>query len=113
MGLGPRPARRGDLAGWYAATLDAQAASGLSVAAYAARIGVSMATLYQWRRRLRGRRRGGDAGPRLVEVLVGESAMAGGAGLVVSVCDGRRSIAVPAGFDGDELRRLVTVLESC
>jgi hypothetical protein len=33
--------------------------------------------------------------------------------MVVRVGDGRRSIEVPRGFDGDDLRRLVAVLESC
>ena len=42
--LGARPTLRHR----DSATLDAQAASGLSVADYAARIGVSVPTRYQW-----------------------------------------------------------------
>jgi hypothetical protein len=33
--------------------------------------------------------------------------------MVVRLCSGRRSIDVPAGFDDDELRRLIAALESC
>jgi hypothetical protein len=32
---------------------------------------------------------------------------------VIRVCDGRRSIEVPHDFDGDDLRRVIEVLESC
>ena len=43
---GARPRSRAELAAWYSAVLDAQSASGLSVAQYAGRIGVSIPTLY-------------------------------------------------------------------
>jgi hypothetical protein len=33
--------------------------------------------------------------------------------MVVQLCAGRRSIEVPAGFDGAELQRLVAAIESC
>lgn len=110
--LGERPTSRSDLAAWYSAALDAQARSGLSVSDYAKRIGVTGWTLYDWRRRLSGD--GVREPAQLVEVTVarGPSASNGG-GLVVRVGDGRRSIELPRGFDGDDLRRLVAVLESC
>ena len=102
------------MASWYSAALDAQAASGLSVADYAARIGVSVPTLYQWRRRLQSRTREGREHTKLVEVTVaGPAAVTGAGGMIVRVRDGRRSIEVPRGFDGSDLRRLVAVLESC
>jgi transposase-like protein len=49
--------RRGSagLAAHYAQLLAAQAGSGLSVTTFAEQAGVSAATLYSWRRRLRGR----------------------------------------------------------
>ena len=47
-----RPRSRDELEAWYGAALDDQATSGLSVAEYAEGIGVTAATLYQWRRRL-------------------------------------------------------------
>ena len=110
--LGERPTSREDLAAWYSAALDAQARSGLSVSDYAKQIGVTGWTLYDWRRRL-GSGRARDRA-KLVEVTVARSAGAeGGGALVVRVGDGRRSIEVPRGFDGDDLRRLVAVLESC
>jgi hypothetical protein len=111
--FGERPTSRRDLASWYSAALDAQAASGLSVAGYAARIGVSVPTLYQWRRRLAAPTGGDTAGAKLVEVTVTRPAASGCDRIVVRVSDGRRSIEVPPGFDSNDLRRVVTVLESC
>ena len=100
------------MAAWYSAALDAQAVSGLSVSAYAKQIGVTGWTLYDWRRRLSSgavRKRA-----KLVEVTVARDVEgSSGEALVVRVGDGRRSIEVPRGFNGDDLRRLVAVLESC
>jgi len=110
--LGERPTSRQDLTAWFSAVLDAQARSGLSVSGYAERIGVTGTTLYQWRRRLERRR--GSESARLVEVAVARDVEgSSGEALVVRIGDGRRSIEVPRGFDGDDLRRLVTALESC
>ena len=110
---GVRPSSRNELAAWYSAALDAQVASGLSVAAYAERIGVSVPTLYQWRRRLGSPTHGTERGPELIEVSLTGAGSRRVDGLVVRVCDGRRSIEVPRGFDGDDLRRVIEVLESC
>jgi len=115
--VGPRPTSREELAAWYAEALEAQAASGLSVAEFAQRMGVSMPTLYMWRRRLGSRSRPAQLPARLVEVTVArpcsESFEATRPTLVVRLCSGRRSIDVPAGFDDDDVRRLVAALESC
>lgn len=98
------------MAAWYAAALEAQAGSGLSVADYAERLGVAAPTLYQWRRRLAA----STDGTNLVEVTIARPATVNGAGgMIVRVGDGRRSIEVPPGFDSADLRRLVGVLESC
>ena len=110
---GVRPTSRGDLAAWYSAALDDQVASGLSVAAYAERLGVSVPTLYQWRRRLGSPTRGTERAPELIEVALTGAGRRRVEGLVVRVCEDRRSIEVPRGFDGDDLRRVITVLESC
>ena len=109
--LGARPTGRQELAAWYGAVLVAQARSGLSVAEYAERVGVTGATLYQWRRRL-GEDRGVGGRAKLVEVAVAGREGIGEA-LVVRLSDGRRSIEVPRGFDDDDLRRLIALLESC
>ena len=112
--VGARPASRSELAEWYSAALADQAASGMSVAKYAGYLGVSVPTLYQWRRRL-----GVDVGDpvsgsaKLVEVTLARPAAVAAGGLVVRLCAGRRSVDVPRGFDEDDLRRLVTALESC
>ena len=102
------------MAASYGRILEEQARSGLSVCDYAERLGMSRWTLYEWRRRL------AEAGsaetelrPQFVELTVASPAETPEAGFVVRICDGRRSIAVPGGFDGDDLRRLVTALESC
>lgn len=118
---GGRPEGRDELAQWYAEVLADQASSGLSVAEYAEEIGLTASTLYQWRRRLTGQSQGeGGRRPRVpfglveVEIQADEAAAAppGGGGLIVHL-GGSRRIEVPEGFDGGELRRLVTVLESC
>ena len=112
--LGERPTSREELAAWYSAVLDAQAGSGLSVADYADRVGVSAWTLYQWRRRLSSPGNGGGDSSQasLVEVMISSPSVARGAGLIVRVSDGRRSIEVPRGFDSDDLRRVVIALEA-
>lgn len=112
--VGARPTSRSELAEWYSAALADQAASGMSVAKYAGHLGVSVPTLYQWRRRL-----GVDVGhpvdgsAKLVEVTLAKPSAVATGGLVVRLCAGRRSIEVPQGFDEGDLRRLVTALESC
>ena len=112
--LGERPSSRDELAVWYSAALEEQAASGLSVQAYAERLGVSAWTLYQWRRRLPAAASTKRNRANLVEVTIARPNPATCASsLVVHVNEGRRSIDVPRGFDSDELRRLVEALESC
>ena len=114
-----RPQSHEDLPGWYAAALAAQASSGLSVAEYADGIGVTATTLYQWRRRLAAG--GGDKGHRsrrsrvgLVEVTVERGAVTANDAKTFVVRLGRdRGIEVPRGFADADLRRLVTLLESC
>lgn len=112
--FGPRPWSRDELAAWYGTVLEEHAASGLSLRTYADQVGMSAWTLYKWRRRL-GRDEEGAAAekPTLVEVAVEAAAEKNSTGFVVRVNDDRRSIVVPAGFDGDELRRVVATLESC
>lgn len=109
-----RPTRRSELAGWYARALADQQASGVSVADYATKIGVAVPTLYLWRRRLGGVGLDRESPAKLVEVTARPAAPSDGDGaLVVRVEDGRRSIVVPRGFEFEELRRLLAVLESC
>lgn len=114
--VGARPTSRSELTKWYSEALEAQAASGLSVADFAQRLGVSVPTLYQWRRRLGSPERadsGGESPARLVEVTVARPTLPATDGMVVRLCSGRRSIDVPRDFDDAELRRLVAALESC
>ena len=109
--LGERPSLGEDLAAWYRAALEQQADSGLSMAEFASRAGVSAWTLYDWTRRLAAPSVGG-ASPRLVEVDVVPMAPSGGMHLTVFLRSGRQ-IEVPAGLDVSGLRRLIGVLESC
>ena len=117
--VGERPLQRDDLGRWYAAALEQQASSGLSVAEYADQLGVTAATLYQWRRRLAGqsddrdgRGRPGRVG--LVEVTMKPVATPARDTATFVVRPGRnRRIEVPPRFDPTELSRLVAVLESC
>lgn len=111
--IGARPTSRSELAEWYSAALADQAARGMSVAKYANYLGVSVPTLYQWRRRLGAVRDARTGNARLVEVTLSRSASADAGGMLVRLCGGHRSVEVSRGFDGDELRRLVVALESC
>lgn len=114
IAIGKRPTSRGELASWYGSILERQAASGLSVTEFADQAGVSPWTLYDWRRRLSSSvaAEATTAPAKLIEVTVTQPEPTA-AGMVVRLGDGRRSIVVPSAFDGDELRRLVEVLESC
>ena len=117
IAIGARPTSRADLAEWYAAILEQQAASGLSVTAFAEQVGLSAWTLYDWRRRLSWSESPGHgclrAEPKLIEVAIAQPGPVHDAPMVVRLGDGRRSIAIAPGFDSGELRRLVAVLESC
>ena len=112
-----KPSSGSELAAWYEAALADQETSGLSVAEYADEIEVTAATLYSWRRRLAC---GFSPQPQreasgLVRVQVRRDAELPDretGTLVVRV--GRcRSVAVPPGFDAEELTRVIEVLEAC
>ena len=115
--LSERPGSRDELASWYAAALDEQAVSGLSVAEYAEEIGVTATTLYQWRRRLAPNievdHRPTSIPAGLVEVTVESEVVEPDAACTFVVRLGARSVEVPPAFDDASLRRLVTLLESC
>ena len=113
--LGERPSNRIELAAWYATALESQADSVLSVARFAEEIGVTPATLYQWRRRLWRSPDADQDRAKLVEVSLAASKTNSAAEAVVVHVGGggRRSLEVPRGFDDGELRRLLAVLESC
>lgn len=107
---GERPGRRGELARWYAEVLADQAASDLSVSAYADEIGVTASTLYQWRRRLGGQ---GDSERRtrrsfgLVEIGIQEEPARDRTGGLLVRLGGDRCIEVPRRFDDGAIGRLI------
>lgn len=82
---------------------------------FAEEAGLSAWTLYDWRRRLLSRpgTEAKPSPPKLIEVVLAEPEQAVAVGLVVRLSNSRHRIEAPPGFDGDELRRLVEVLESC
>lgn len=112
--LGERPTRRQDLPAWYAAALERQAASGLSMTQFAASIGVPAVTLYQWRQRIAGDTAEPVDPLRFVEVDVAPSVApdSPATSIRVELRSGHHLVVTP-GFHGDHLRRLLEVLESC
>lgn len=118
-----RPKGRTGLAKWYAEVFQAQAAEGLSAADLAGLLSVTPTNIYYWRRRLRdldageksARAAEGPSGLVRVEVARAAVRAAGDerrVALEVRLADSR-TIVVPAGFDADVLRKLVSVLETC
>jgi len=113
---------RGDIDGsertareaYYARLFDEQEARGLSVAAFAEEEGLSVATLYSWRRRL-GRAASKSTAAALIEVSVhdDESAAEGADGRMSVVTTTGRRIEVPRDFDEVALARLLVALERC
>jgi hypothetical protein len=87
--------------------------SGLPARAFAAREGVSRSTLTWWRWRLRGGRAAVER-PAFVEVeplvVAKAEVVAPAAGIELVLPDGVRLVVQP-GFDGGELRRLLSILE--
>ncbi len=118
-----RPSGRTGLASWYAEVFQAQDAEGMGASDLAALLGVTTTNIYYWRRRLRdldageesARAAEGPSGLVRVEVARAAGGATGGerrAALEVRLGDSR-TIVVPARFDADELRKLVSVLEAC
>ena len=82
--------------------------SGLSLLAFAQAQDLCYASLRRWRD-LPGAARATARGPRFVPVAVAEAASDGE--FTVS-WPGGRSLRIPGGFDPDQLRRLLAVLEA-
>lgn len=112
------------------AVLAEQAASGLSILQFCRRRGIALSTFHSWRSRLHDRRRRSDRGrggggrgesrtaAAFVEAIVPASASASAsvsasapAVPIVELRCGRR-VAVPRGFDADDLARLLRLVES-
>ena len=68
LSLPERPAAREELRPWYSRLLAIQASSDMSMAEFARRSGVSVPSLYQWRRRLLDEDVDGSSSPKLIEV---------------------------------------------
>jgi len=101
----------------YEILLAEHGGSGLSLRAFAESKGIKPATLYCWHRRLRPRR--GKKKPTLVPVRVVDASPAAGTTsgdaaehrFEITV-PGDRIVSVPSGFDAEELRRLLDVLDA-
>ncbi len=111
-----RPQGRKDLAEWYAAALEEQESSGMSVADFADELGVSPATLYLWKRRFAAEKPRAPGSPcltGLIEVFRKTEPLPAAADAVVIRLGSGRCIEVPKHFDDRDLVRLVEILESC
>ncbi len=108
-----RPSNRSDLTAWYADLFKAQEEAGFSISDLADLTGISAANLY-----LRRRRQKAQAKPGLVRVVLPETGEST-APLVSTQShfalelQGPRRLTISPGFDAEELRRLITTLESC
>lgn len=111
--ISDRPSNRSALTAWYVELFKAQEEAGFSIADLAELTGISAANLY-----LRRRRQHAEAKPGLVRVVLPEIAASttpptstpSQFGLELP---GSRHLTITAGFNADELRRLITTLESC
>jgi len=112
---GPRPTNRSELVTWYTSILKEQERSGLSMADFADTIGAHVVTLYSWKRRLGAPAVPASDSPRgLVEVRVRDhSPLVVTPSPIILRLGHERTLEVPLNFDGSELQRLVTALESC
>ena len=117
--LRERPERREELASWYCEALADQELSGLSVAEYAAALGVTPATLYHWKRRVWCKVREREhtvtraASNGLIRVSL-EKRPSGeeSDGFVVRLA-GERCVEVPCNFDDAALERLLVIVDRC
>jgi len=108
-----RRAGRAGLAEYYRALLEEQAEGDLSMAEFAAEVGVSAPTLYSWRRRLAEVDEEPEVGDLIeVEVADGEGAGERASAIALTV-DGRLRIDLDADFDAGALERLLRVLSRC
>jgi transposase-like protein len=107
------------------AVLAEQAASGLSILQFCRRRGIALSTFHSWRSRLHDRRRRSDRGrvggggesrtaAAFVEAIVPASASVSASAPSVPIVELRcgRRVAVPRGFDADDLARLLRLVES-
>ena len=118
ININKRPRSRTELPDWYSAVLDDQANSGLSMAEYADELGLTPATLYQWKRRLSE-----DEEDRaefetpssmgLVEVAVEGLPSTGRQEPLIIRLGRNRFVEVPRRFDDADLIRLLEILEAC
>jgi transposase-like protein len=99
-----------DLAAYYDDLLEEQEDRGLSMAEFAEEVGVSAATLYSWRLRLRGQ--GQQAKLLEVDLVEGESRTRKQGAFTLKVSD-RISLEVPSDFDEGALARLLGLLDRC
>jgi hypothetical protein len=102
------------------AVLAEQEASELSSLQFCRRRGIAVSTFHSWRTRLRGRPRAGGRGgggdpwtaDAFVEAIVPAPASVSAPSVpIVELRRGRR-VAVPRGFDADDLARLLRLVES-
>ncbi|RLA56225.1 MAG: hypothetical protein DRR04_14225 [Gammaproteobacteria bacterium] len=112
------PSSRQERAAWYTTALEDQASSGLSMAEYAAEVGVAAATLYQWKRRLSGRAESpsgsNTARPSgLIQVGLNDSVAVEAQSMFIVRLSPERSIEVPQDFETEALEQLLSILEAC
>ena len=109
-----RPSGGLALSRWYARAFAEQQSRGLSMVELASEVGVSVVTLYQWRRRLSDSEAESVQSGGLIELKIDEPRTTEQRGSSFRLdLDSRGVLEIPCDFDAEALGKLLEVLRTC